>query len=290
MQSMTGYGRFRLSKDGREMTVEVKSVNHRFLDISSKLPRNLSFLDDSLRKEIAEQLSRGHVDVFVNYSNMRDDAKEVRIDLPLALSYLKTVRELKETADVPGELSVTDFIRLPDVLSIIEAEEDQQAVRELFVSAIRGALTSLVKMRRDEGEHLKKDILDKLNRITQIRESISKRAPEIVKGYQEKLAQRLAKLVDGQIDESRFITEVVIFADRAAIDEELVRLESHVLQVRNTVGENNPVGKKLDFLVQEMNRAFNTIGSKAMDAEIAQLVVEAKGEIEKLREQVQNVE
>ncbi len=290
MQSMTGYGRFRLSKDGREMTVEVKSVNHRFLDISSKLPRNLSFLDDSLRKEIAEQLSRGHVDVFVNYSNMRDDAKEVRIDLPLALSYLKTVRELKETADVPGELSVTDFIRLPDVLSIIEAEEDQQAVRELFVSAIRGALTSLVKMRRDEGEHLKKDILDKLNRITQIRESISKRAPEIVKGYQEKLAQRLAKLVDGQIDESRFITEVAIFADRAAIDEELVRLESHVLQVRNTVGENNPVGKKLDFLVQEMNREFNTIGSKAMDAEIAQLVVEAKGEIEKLREQVQNVE
>ena len=290
MQSMTGYGRFRLSKDGREITVEVKSVNHRFLDISSKLPRNLSFLDDSLRKEIAEQLSRGHVDVFVNYSNMRDDAKEVRIDLPLALSYLKTVRELKETADVPGELSVTDFIRLPDVLSIIEAEEDQQAVRELFVSAIRGALTSLVKMRRDEGEHLKKDILDKLNRITQIRESISKRAPEIVKGYQEKLAQRLAKLVDGQIDESRFITEVAIFADRAAIDEELVRLESHVLQVRNTVGENNPVGKKLDFLVQEMNREFNTIGSKAMDAEIAQLVVEAKGEIEKLREQVQNVE
>ena len=290
MQSMTGYGRFRLSKDGREMTVEVKSVNHRFLDISSKLPRNLSFLDDSLRKEIAEQLSRGHVDVFVNYSNMRDDAKEVRIDLPLALSYLKTVRELKETADVPGELSVTDFIRLPDVLSIIEAEEDQQAVRELFVSAIRGALTSLLKMRRDEGEHLKKDILDKLNRITQIRESISKRAPEIVKGYQEKLAQRLAKLVDGQIDESRFITEVAIFADRAAIDEELVRLESHVLQVRNTVGENNPVGKKLDFLVQEMNREFNTIGSKAMDAEIAQLVVEAKGEIEKLREQVQNVE
>lgn len=290
MQSMTGYGRFRLSKDGREMTVEVKSVNHRFLDISSKLPRNLSFLDDSLRKEIAEQLSRGHIDVFVNYSNMRDDAKEVRIDLPLALSYLKTVRELKETADVPGELSVTDFIRLPDVLSIIEAEEDQQAVRELFVSAIRGALTSLVKMRRDEGEHLKKDILDKLNRITQIRESISKRAPEIVKGYQEKLAQRLAKLVDGQIDESRFITEVAIFADRAAIDEELVRLESHVLQVRNTVGENNPVGKKLDFLVQEMNREFNTIGSKAMDAEIAQLVVEAKGEIEKLREQVQNVE
>ena len=287
---MTGYGRFRLSKDGREMTVEVKSVNHRFLDISSKLPRNLSFLDDSLRKEIAEQLSRGHIDVFVNYSNMRDDAKEVRIDLPLALSYLKTVRELKETADVPGELSVTDFIRLPDVLSIIEAEEDQQAVRELFVSAIRGALTSLVKMRRDEGEHLKKDILDKLNRINQIRESISKRAPEIVKGYQEKLAQRLAKLVDGQIDESRFITEVAIFADRAAIDEELVRLESHVLQVRNTVGENNPVGKKLDFLVQEMNREFNTIGSKAMDAEIAQLVVEAKGEIEKLREQVQNVE
>ena len=290
MQSMTGYGRFRSSKDGREMTVEVKSVNHRFLDISSKLPRNLSFLDDSLRKEIAEQLSRGHIDVFVNYSNMRDDAKEVRIDLPLALSYLKTVRELKETADVPGELSVTDFIRLPDVLSIIEAEEDQQAVRELFVSAIRGALTSLVKMRRDEGEHLRKDILDKLDRITQIRENISKRAPEIVKGYQEKLAQRLAKLVDGQIDESRFITEVAIFADRAAIDEELVRLESHVLQVRNTVGENNPVGKKLDFLVQEMNREFNTIGSKAMDAEIAQLVVEAKGEIEKLREQVQNVE
>lgn len=290
MQSMTGYGRFRLSKDGREMTVEVKSVNHRFLDISSKLPRNLSFLDDSLRKEIAEQLSRGHVDVFVNYSNMRDDAKEVRIDLPLALSYLKTVRELKETADVPGELSVTDFIRLPDVLSVIEAEEDQQAVRELFVSAIRGALTSLVKMRRDEGEHLRKDILDKLDRITQIRENISKRAPEIIKCYQEKLAQRLAKLVDGQIDESRFITEVAIFADRAAIDEELVRLESHVLQVRNTVGENNPVGKKLDFLVQEMNREFNTIGSKAMDAEIAQLVVEAKGEIEKLREQVQNVE
>ena len=290
MQSMTGYGRCQLERDGRVMTVEVKSVNHRFLDTSYRLPRHLTFLDDAVRRGVSAKLSRGHVDVFVNYENHRDDAREVRVDTVLACAYQKAIGELSAALGCAGELSVLEYARMPDVLTVQEKEEDQQAVRELFDEALSGALCELVTMREREGESMKRDILEKLSSIGSLRAEIEKRAPQVVTDYAAKLQERIAALTDGELDEARLLTEVAVFADRAAIDEELVRLLSHIAQIRATVDLTEPVGRKLDFLVQELNREVNTIGSKAMDAAIAQCVVAAKGEIEKLREQVQNVE
>lgn len=290
MKSMTGYGRCHIEEDGREMTVEVKSVNHRFLDISYRLSRALSFLDDAVRKGVGARLARGHVDVFVSYANHRQDAKEVRVDTALALAYQKAVGELSAALGRDSDLPLSDYTRLPDVLTVQEKEEDQQSVRNLFERALAGALDGLVTMREQEGERMREDILEKIGNIEHIRERVAERAPLVVAEYRDKLHQRIAALTEGEIDEARLITEVAIFADRAAIDEELVRLLSHTAAIRATAELKEPVGRKLDFLVQELNREVNTIGSKASDTTIAQAVVEAKGEIEKLREQVQNVE
>ena len=290
MKSMTGYGRCHIEEDGREMTVEVKSVNHRFLDISYRLSRTLSFLDDAVRKGVGARLARGHVDVFVSYANHRQDAKEVRVDTALAAAYKSALEQLAGAVGKDADVPLSDYARLPDVLTVQEKEEDQQAVRELFERALAGALDALIDMREQEGARMRADILEKIANIAAIREKVSERAPLVVAEYRDKLHQRIAALTEGEIDEARLITEVAIFADRAAIDEELVRLLSHIAAIRETVEMTEPVGRKLDFLVQELNREVNTIGSKASDTMIAQAVVSAKGEIEKLREQVQNVE
>ena len=290
MHSMTGYGRCQIERDGRMMTVEVKSVNHRFLDVSYRLARHLMFLDDAVRKGVGAKLARGHVDVFVNYENHREDAREVRVDTGLALAYQKAFGELTQALGCANSAGVMEYARMPDVLTVQESDEDQEAVRDLFCDALSGALDALIMMRAQEGESMKRDILDKISKIEGIREAVAVRAPMVVDEYRLKLKERIAALTDGEIDEARLLTEIAIFADRAAIDEELVRLLSHTAQIRKTVELAEPVGRKLDFLVQELNREVNTIGSKAMDAEIAQHVVQAKGEIEKLREQVQNIE
>lgn len=290
MHSMTGYGRCQIEREGRLMTVEVKSVNHRFLDVSYRLARHLMFLDDAVRKGVAARLARGHVDVFVNYENHREDAREVRVDTALAAAYQRAMNELSKTLGIESGVSLNDFARMPDVLTVQESAEDQDAVRELFQQTLSGALDALITMRAQEGESMKRDILDKISKIEGIRDAIAVRAPLVVEEYRIKLKERIAALTEGEVDEARLLTEIAIFADRAAIDEELVRLLSHTAQIRKTVELGEPVGRKLDFLVQELNREVNTIGSKAMDAEIAQYVVQAKGEIEKLREQVQNIE
>lgn len=287
---MTGYGRCQIEEDGREMTVEVKSVNHRFLDISCRLPRHLSFLDDAVRKGVGAGLARGHVDVFVSYVNHREDAREVVVDTALAAAYAHAFEALAVKLGKENNLSVVDYSRLPDVLRVEEREEDQNVVRALFERALGGAIDGLTRMREDEGASMQLDILEKLDNIEGIRSQIAERAPLVVTEYRDKLHQRIAQLAQGEIDEARLITEVAIFADRAAIDEELVRLVSHIAQIRAAAQMKEPVGRKLDFLVQELNREINTIGSKAGDSAIAQLVVQAKGEIEKLREQVQNIE
>ncbi|MED9820628.1 MAG: YicC/YloC family endoribonuclease [Christensenellales bacterium] len=287
---MTGYGRCHLEEDGREMTVEVKSVNHRFLDISYRLSRTLSFLDDAVRKGVSARLARGHVDVFVSYENHRQDARTVRVDTALAAAYHQALEELAAAVGRDADLPLAEYARLPDVLTVQEKDEDQQAVRELFVRALDGALDGLIQMREQEGERMRADMLEKLDAIDGLRETIAVRAPMVVNEYREKLSQRIAALTDGELDEARLLTEVALFADRAAIDEELVRLKSHLDALRDTTQMAEPVGRKLDFLVQELNRETNTIGSKASDTAIAQAVVAAKGEIEKLREQVQNIE
>lgn len=287
---MTGYGRCHIEEDGREMTVEVKSVNHRFLDVSYRLNRTLSFLDDAVRKGVGARVARGHVDVFVTYANHRQDAKEVRVDTALAAAYKTALESLAAAVGKDANVPLSDYARLPDVLTVQEKEEDQGAVRDLFNRALDGALSALIAMREDEGARMKADILEKIANIEALRDKVADRAPLVVSEYRDKLHQRIAQLTDGEIDEARLITEVAIFADRAAIDEELVRLASHTAAIRETVELTEPVGRKLDFLVQELNREVNTIGSKASDTMIAQAVVSAKGEIEKLREQVQNVE
>lgn len=290
MKSMTGYGRCHIEEDGREMTVEVKSVNHRFLDISYRLSRTLSFLDDAVRKGVGARLARGHVDVFVSYENHRQDARTVRVDTALAAAYRQALGELAAAVGRDADLPLAEYARMPDVLTVQEKDEDQQAVRALFVRALDGALDGLIQMREQEGERMRADMLEKLNAIDGLRETIAARAPAVVEEYREKLSQRIAALTDGELDEARLLTEVALFADRAAIDEELVRLKSHLDALRDTAQMAEPVGRKLDFLVQELNRETNTIGSKASDTAIAQAVVAAKGEIEKLREQVQNIE
>ena len=287
---MTGYGRCQIAEDGREMTVEVKSVNHRFLDLSYRLGRDLTFLDDAVRSGVSGRLARGHVDVYVSYANHRQDAREVRVDVALAKAYREAMEELADAVGGEAMPTLAEYARMPDVLTVQAGEEDQQAVRELFVRALDGALDGLVSMREQEGERMRQDVLEKTANLEALREKIATRAPLVVTDYRDRLRQRVAQLLEGEIDEARLATEIALFADRAAIDEELVRLVSHIAQVRETVEQQESVGRKLDFLVQELGREVNTIGSKAQDTQIAQWVVQAKGEIEKLREQVQNIE
>ena len=287
---MTGYGRRLVCEDGREMTVEVKSVNHRFLDVSFRLARPIAFLDDAVRTGVAELTALEYYDVFVNYVNHREDARRVHVDMQLARAYRQAAGELSEALGVKNDLPLSDYMNMPDVLTVEAFEEDQDAVRALFMRALNLALDDLTAMRKREGNSLRGDMMKKLDAIDGLRESIAIRAPTVVEEYRAKLSQRLSALLSGDIDEARFATEVAIFADRAAIDEELVRLSSHIAQLRATAELDEPVGRKLDFLVQELNREVNTIGSKASDAQIAGCVVAAKGEIEKLREQVQNIE
>ncbi len=293
MQSMTGYGRFHQEVDGREITLELKSVNHRFLDVNLRMPRGLLFLEDTVRKALAQRLSRGHVDVFVTYRNGRADARAVTVDAALAGAYLAALEELGQVVAGTGVLDDRSLMRvaaMPDVLVVSEKEEDAAAVTALCVSALGGALDALCAMRADEGEALSRDLAARLDNLAGIAERIGTRAPLVVTEYQVKLTARLAELLQAPPDPQRLAQEVALMADRAAIDEELVRLGSHIAQMRACLEQKEPVGRKLDFLVQELNREFNTIGSKASDLTIAALVVEAKAEVEKLREQVQNIE
>lgn len=290
MRSMTGYGRCRMEIEGREMTVEVKSVNHRFLDIAFRMPRSLAFLEEPIRKELSARLSRGHVDVFIAYRNARADARVVHVDLALLGAYQTALSQMSQAVHATDPLRLSDYARLPDVLTVSEQDEDQEAVTALMRAALARALDGLVAMREREGESLAQDMRGKLACLAQLREQIAQRAPLVTADYRERLRARIEQLADVQLDEQRLTQEVALFADRAAIDEELVRLQSHIAQLLSLTEQDAPVGRKLDFLVQELNREVNTIGSKGSDLTIAGFVVEAKSEIEKLREQVQNIE
>ena len=294
MQSMTGYGRRQRSRDGREMTVEVKAVNHRFLDPSFRLPRALSFAEDAMRKQIGAALRRGHVDVNVTYVNMRQDAREVRLDEGLVLQYKEAILNARKIARKEYS-SITDenvdwIVSQPDVLQITVKEEDQEAVLSLLSDTLADALDDVIAMRAREGDALKEDLTLHLDQVARIRGEIALLAPNVPKAYQEKMLSRIKELGVKEIDPQRLAQEVALMADRCAIDEELSRLQSHIAQMRAAIAAQGETGRRLDFLTQELNREVNTIGSKASDAEITRLVVEAKSEIEKLREQVQNVE
>ncbi|MBR1606698.1 MAG: YicC family protein [Clostridia bacterium] len=289
MRSMTGYGRRSLARDGREMTVEVKTVNHRFLDVALRMPRHLGFAEDQVRRQLSETLSRGHADVSVQYRNTRPDARRVTCDPALAAAYRDAMAALSAATGARNDVPLSQYALLPDVLTVTENEENQEAVSALLSDTLALALQDVQVLRSREGEALKADLTVHLELLEKLRLQIAERAPGVVEDYRQRLLQRIQELGVVAPDESRVVQEVALFADRAAIDEELSRLDSHIRQAYRLM-EESPCGSKLNFLVQEMNREVNTIGSKALDSAIAKLVVDAKSEIEKLREQIQNVE
>ncbi len=291
MNSMTGYGKGVVQKDGRELTVELKSVNHRFLDVSMRLPRVLSCIEDALRTTIAARLARGHVDVFVNYRNTRSDAKTVRVDEILLAAYVKAAKDANASLALKDDLTLSNVLRLPDVTEIIPADEDSDVLIALAKDAANLALDALIEMRIAEGGRLRTALSSGVDAMDAYREEILARAPFVAEDYRKKLNERIESVLnDTEIDRVRLATEVALFADRCCIDEELVRLKSHIAQFRTYLDAAEPVGRNMDFIVQEMNRECNTIGSKANDAVLTKSVLSCKAEIEKLREQIQNVE
>ena len=289
MQSMTGYGRHRVCRDGRELTLELKAVNHRFLDISFRLPKTLMFLEDVLRTAINEStLRRGHVDVFITYQNTRTDAREVRIDAALLDAFNYAMKHADKQLDDYKRATAAEVLTLSGALSVVQADEDTEAVTALALEAFEGAAGALTAMRDREGAHLAQDLLSNLDALAELRELIQLRAPEVPEDFRKRLMARLEEWDLSSTEPQRVAQEVAIMADRCAIDEELSRLEGHIVQFGDSVRNSAEVGRKLDFLLQEMNREVNTMGSKASDAQITQCVVDAKCIIEKLREQVQN--
>lgn len=291
MYSMTGYGRAALERDGRQITIELKAVNHRFLDLSFRMPRSFNFLEDDMRRQIGDKLARGHVDLFATYRNLRSDAKTVIVDEALLAAYGQALDRVAELAHVDAKRGLMDLARMDDVLVVSEAEEDQEALKALVMEALEGALEGMLVMRAREGQSLRQDLAVRLDHLEALNQRIEARYPDTVLEYQQKLRIRVEELLSGaQLDEQRLAQEVALMADRSAIAEETVRLKSHIAQMRETIALDQPVGRKLDFIVQELNREVNTISSKSQDIPITQMVVEAKAEIEKMREQVQNVE
>lgn len=289
MLSMTGYGRATCETDGRQLTIELKSVNHRFLDLSFRMPRNLMFLEDDARKAIAEKLARGHVDVFMTYRNLRSDARTVQVDRALFDAYAQALDTLAD-GGLRDDRSLMSVARMPDVMIVTEAEEDQDAVRALMLETMAQALEQLLAMRRREGTSMAEDLGRKVDAIEEMTRKIEARYPETVEEYTRRLRASIEELIGQNVDETRLLTEVAVMADRSAIAEETVRLHSHIQQLRETFQREEPIGRRLDFLVQELNREVNTISSKSQDVPITRLAVECKAEIEKLREQLQNVE
>ena len=291
VRSMTGFGRGEVSRDGKEFTVEIKTVNHRYLDIFIKMPRQISFLEDRVRELVSKAISRGKIDVYITYANYGDDSRQVTIDEQLAKAYISALEELRDRFSLADDISVSLLSKCPEVLKVEQVEEDGEQLWEILKTALDDAVASLIRMREIEGEAMKKALLERADAIEVVIGKIEARAPEVPREYKTKLAERISDLLEQQVaDESRIAMEVALFADRCSIDEELVRLKSHFGQMRQILDMDQPVGRKLDFLVQEMNREINTIGSKANDLEITRYVVDVKSEIEKIREQVQNIE
>ena len=289
-QSMTGYGRCTLAQDGREVTIELKSVNHRFLDLAFRMPRSFAFLENDMRAHISNKLARGHVDIFVTYKNSRDDARKVTLDSALLGEYLTTLRQGGIDHMLDDNLRLRDVLSMQDVLNVEEAEEDQQALSALALSALDTALDSLCAMRRREGEAMRGDVETRLDTLERTAHAIDERAPQWLEEYRQRLRARIEEICQMQLDEARLTQEVALAADKAAVDEETVRLRSHIAQMRDLLKQSEPAGRKLDFLVQEMNREVNTTGSKSSDLILTGMVVDAKAELEKIREQIQNIE
>ena len=291
VRSMTGFGRYTEVVDGRNIIVEIKSVNHRYFEFSSRVSRGYGFLDEKLKSYLQTKIARGKVDVYVSVETLDDGEVQVLINHDLADAYVKALKELAARYDIQDDISVSTLSRYSDVFSVHKAPEDEEKVWNAVKVVLDQAYTSFMTMRETEGKKLEEDILSRAKSILAIVEKIEERSPQTLKEYRERLLARLQEMLgDVKIDEQRVLTEAAIFADKIAIAEETVRLRSHFDQMKAMVSSGEAVGRKLDFLVQEMNREANTIGSKATDSQIAHMVVDIKAEIEKIREQIQNIE
>lgn len=290
LRSMTGFGHCEYMEKDISFSIEIKTVNHRYSDVFLRMPKQISSFEDRVRNLISKRIQRGKIDIYITYDNKSADALEVLLDEKLAKAYADALKKIAENLGLRDDISVSSLARFPDILRL-EKKDSDEAVGQVLEKAVTKALDVLLEMREKEGARLKESLLELLNEIEVYVKRVSLRAPLVVKEYKEKMEARISELVElHHLDPIRLATEVALFADKCSVDEELVRLGSHVIQMREMLEAGSPVGKKADFLIQEMNREVNTIGSKASDLEITRCVVELKSEIEKLREQIQNIE
>ena len=290
---MTGFGRGEFMDNHHRFIVEIKAVNHRYNEIVIRMPKNLNSLEDRIRRRVADALARGRIDVYVSMDEYGEKKHSLRVDKELAIAYHKALRDLAEILQVPTEISLRQIISYPDIIKSEEVVEDAQCLWPKLITAIDGAINSLLQMRVREGANIERDLAARLDLIAKYATEIEERAPQIIAEYNERLLNRLREtlaLLGNQPDEARVLQEVACFAERTNFTEELVRLKSHFDQFHRTCGTGESVGRKLDFLLQEINRETNTIASKANDFAVANLVVEMKSELEKVREQIQNIE
>lgn len=291
IKSMTGFGRAQETVDGMTVTVELKSVNHRYFEFSAKVPRTYGFLEEKLKTFLNSRISRGKTECYVSIENLEESDMEVIVNPSLAKGYVEALRTLSDTFGLKEDFSAISIAKFPDVLTLRKAPADEEKIWNAVQTVAEKAVACFVAMRATEGEKLRADILSKADTILEHVSFVESRSPQTVREYNEKLRQRMEELLENtQIDEQRLLTEAAIFADKVAVDEETVRLRSHISQLREFMDADEPIGRKLDFLVQEINREANTIGSKAQDVEIAKRVIAIKAEVEKIREQVQNIE
>ena len=291
MKSMTGFGRAKLEKNSRIYNVEIKSVNHKYNDISIKLPRSLSYIEEKIKKQISSAVSRGKIDVYITFENYSEEGKEVIVNRELVKEYIKEFKKLSEENNLNINIPVTEITKLPDVLTLKETSEDEEVIENEVLECVKEAINNFVSMREKEGNKIKEDLNTRIERVKEKVEQISKYSTGLVEEYVVKLEERIKEILKTDIvDKSRLAMEVVLYADKCSVEEEITRLRSHIIQFKNMLEETNPIGKKIDFLIQEMNRETNTIGSKSGSLDITNLVINVKTELEDIREQIQNIE
>lgn len=291
VKSMTGFGRCEISDGDRKMTVEMKSVNHRYLDVAIKMPKKLNFFESAIRSLLKTYIQRGKVDVFITYEDLSEANTTLRYNQALAAEYLKYLNQMAEEFHLEQDVKVSALSRYPEVLVMEEVQEDEEELWKLLEKAVKGACEQFVETRIREGENLKRDLLIKLDELLEHVAYVEERSPQIVAEYREKLTEKVKELLaDTQMEESRIAAEVTIYADKICVDEEIVRLKSHIKHTKETLEKEDSVGRKLDFIAQEMNREANTILSKSNDLEVSNHAIELKTGIEKVREQIQNIE
>ena len=291
IKSMTGFGRCEVLKDSRKFTVELKSVNHRYLDVNIRMPKKLNFFETSIRTLLKSYADRGKVDIFITYEDLSQSQVSVKYNAALAAEYLKYLNQMAEEFSLDNDVRVSTLSRYPEVFTMEECSEDEDELWNGLKEALEGAFSQFVEMRTKEGERLKEDILLKLDLLSEQIRFIEERSPQIIAEYRTKLEEKMRELLeDTQIDDNRIAAEVILFADKICTDEEVVRLKSHIQHMKETLEESNGIGRKLDFIAQEMNREANTILSKANDLDISYRANSLKTEIEKIREQIQNIE